>query len=231
MSRRHHETYIIKYMQFIEATARVGADALKAELTDLLSQGKRVLWFTSGGSNIPLTVQIMNELDEPLTKLLTIMPIDERFGPVGHENSNVQQLLDAGFTPKRATFIPVLTNASLETTVVRYEEALTHALAANDAVIAQLGMGPDGHVAGILPGSSAVNANTLVTNYQGPDFMRVTLTFPALRRITSAYLFAYGDNKKQALEDLRDKDLPLSEQPAQILKVISKAYVYNNQVE
>lgn len=218
-------------MQFIRAEASEGVRALEAELQGLLGQGKRVLWFTSGGSNIPLIVQIMGKLDDEQTKRLTIMPGDERFGLVGHENSNVQQLLDAGFTPKRATFIPMLTNTSLEETVSRYEDALKDALARNDVVIAQLGMGADGHIAGILPHSSAVTSDKLVACYEGPDFTRLTLTFPTLRRIHTAFLFAYGVGKLEALQNLHDKELPLDEQPAQILKAIPKAYVYNDQVE
>ena len=218
-------------MQFFQMTASKGAYLFGLELKKQLEEGKRVLWLVSGGSNIPLTVQVMNELPAKLTSQLTIIPIDERYGPVGHKDSNVQQLYDAGFEPKQATFVAPLANVSLDQTVIRYTQALENALNNTDLVVAQIGMGTDGHIAGILPNSPALKAETLVTAYQGPDFMRLTMTLPSLRRINQAYLFAYGRPKRAALDRLCDGDYPIDDQPAQVLRDLREVYVYNDQLE
>lgn len=218
-------------MQFIKQAASGGVEGLGSRLQQELTAGKRVLWLIAGGSNIPLTVAIMAALPDELTAELTIMPADERFGLPGHPDSNAHQLLEAGFQPKLARFIPILTGDGLHATATQYNTAAAEALA-GAAVIAQLGMGADGHIAGILPHSAACEVtDRLVTAYEGPDYTRLTFTFPGLRRIDTAYVFAYGSNKREALVRLRGEDVPLAEQPAQILKALPSAYVYNDQLE
>jgi 6-phosphogluconolactonase/glucosamine-6-phosphate isomerase/deaminase len=213
------------------ADAQAGADVLAKRLEHELSDGKHVLWLLSGGSNIAIEVAVMNRLPLGLQPNLTIM-LDERYGPYGHKDSNMQQLQDAGFAPGKATVVPVLVpeNESLEDTAERYQAAAETAFANADIIIAQLGIGPDGHISGILPGSPAVTATGLVAGYRTDQFERVTFTFDALKQATIAYAFAFGDSKLGQLEALRDKDVPLTEQPAQILKQISESYVYNNQI-
>lgn len=218
-------------MRFIQDSAEAGAQKLGEELTTMLGEDKQVLWLLSGGSNIPLEVQALRQVPDELRPDLTIMPMDERYGPVGHADSNVRKLLDAGFQPGRARFIPTLQDAPLDQVVESYGQAFSEASAASDVIVAQMGMGADGHVAGILPQSPAAESQGLATGYKGPDFQRVTLTFPALKRIHTAYLFAYGEGKKPALEHLLHDNLPPALQPAQILKAIPKAYIYNDQIE
>ena len=217
-------------MRFIRSSADEGAAALAARLKGELAAGKRVLWLFSGGSNLPLAAQISRELPDDLTAQLTVLPADERYGLPGHKNSNVKQLLGAGFQRKNATLLPVLDGSDINLTTDHYETALQMALAESSACIAQIGMGADGHIAGILPHSPAVDGKDLVAAYTGPDYERITLTFVALARVTAAYLFAYGDAKRPALQDLRDKSLPLADQPAQFLKQLAEVYVYNDQL-
>ncbi len=218
-------------MQFVMKPAEDGVAALAQAIQGFLSRQKRVLWLVSGGSNIPLSVDVMARLPEELTDGLVVMLIDERFGPVGHADSNSQQLLDAGFDAKWGQFIPVMDGSDEQTTVQRYAHNLETYLSKSDAAIAQFGMGSDGHVAGILPGSPAAASQESVVIYDGADGRRrITPTFPTLRRLTSSYLFAYGEGKRSQLEDLRDKQLPLAEQPAQILKELPDVYIYNDQI-
>lgn len=208
-----------------------GVADLTARLVRELAAGKQVLWLLSGGSNIPTSVQIMDNISEEQSANLSVSLIDERYGEPGHADSNWTQLMKAGFKSKQATLLPVLEPAAgFEDTRIRYEQFAEKAFADNDVVIAQLGIGPDGHVAGILPNSPAAGADTLVAAYDAPPLKRLTLTFPALRRITAAYIFAFGKPKHGALQALHDKKLPLAEQPAQILNELPEAYVYSDQV-
>jgi 6-phosphogluconolactonase/glucosamine-6-phosphate isomerase/deaminase len=75
-----------------------------------------------------------------------------------------------------------------------------------------------------------VKASGWVVGYETPHYTRMTMTFDALRRIDVAYYMAFGDDKHDALQRLRDEDLDLEEQPAQILKEVKEAYVYNDQI-
>lgn len=220
-------------MQILKYTdsPTAGVQKLSERLSTALTEGKRVLWFLTGGSGIHLCVQVMDTIGDEQSKNLTLALGDERFGPPGHKDSNWQQLNDAGFDPKSARTVSVL-QADLKDmyeAAKQYGIVLQDVFAENDVIVGQYGMGPDGHMAGIKPGSPAVNADGLVTAYQWDDYQRITTTFEAIKRCDVAFLFAEGEAKRPMLENLQ-RDLPLDEQPAQILKQLPEAYVYNDQI-
>jgi 6-phosphogluconolactonase/glucosamine-6-phosphate isomerase/deaminase len=210
-----------------------GVADLTERLVRELASGKRVLWLVSGGSNIPVSVQIMDNIPAELRAKLSVMLADERFGEVDHAESNWAQLLQAGFATEKVTALPVLqAGLDFEQTLARYIDSTQQAFADNEVVIAQLGIGDDGHIAGILPGSPAIaETKALVSGYQSTPFQRLTLTFPALRQVSVAYAFAFGNTKHQALTNLQTRSIPPRKQPAQILKQLSEAYVYSDQFE
>lgn len=218
-------------MKYILTTeAQDGITALSERLINELDEGKRALWLVSGGSNIPLSVQVMENIPASLSRKLTVLPADERYGKPGHPDSNVSQLLQAGFKPHQAELLTVLEGLSLEATRERYEQMAKDAFQQADIILAQLGMGADGHIAGILPHSAALESGNFVSAYQGPDFSRLTLTSHAIKRIEVAYVFAFGAAKRNALEHLQQQMLPYAEQPAQMLKELPEVYVYNDQI-
>lgn len=213
------------------ASLAEGAQPLLERLQQELEAGEKVLWLVPGGSNIPLSVQVMLRLPGELTRQLTIALTDERYGELDHADSNTRQLREAGFEPQYASMIPVLyKDGSFEETVEKYAEALGEAFTSATVVIGQFGMGADGHIAGMLPVSPAVTSDILIAGYQAETFIRITMTPAAFKHVDAAYVYAFGEAKRQALENL-SKDLDLGEQPAQILKSLPEAYVYNDQIE
>lgn len=209
-----------------------GAAPLSERLIKELEAGKNVLWLVPGGSNIPLSVEVMNRLPEDLTNRLSVYLTDERYGPIDHPDSNSRQLADAGFKHKKARVSFILAHElSLEETSEQYALSISAAFAAADIVVAQMGMGPDGHICGALPGTPAASSDKLVVGYVTDTFTRITLTPKALKEhVDAAYVYAFGEAKKQALGNLL-QEIPLDEQPAQILKSLPEAYVYNDQIE
>lgn len=208
------------------------ATALLGALLEPLNKGSRVLWLVPGGSNIPLSVKVMDQIPDDLTKNLVMMLTDERFGPVDHKDSNLRQLAEAGFDNKQAIFVPTLVAGKyLEETVTYYDGVFNDMTRVADTVIAQFGIGPDGHIAGIKPHSPAVTDKALAAGYKAEDFTRITLTPAALIQASAAYAFVYGDSKLDALEKLKNEGLSLEDEPAQLLKLIPKSFVYNDQIE
>lgn len=208
-----------------------GTQPLYDRLVEELQTGDQVLWLVPGGSNIPLAADISKRLPEDLTKNLRIYLTDERYGDVWHPDSNTRQLEEAGFDPKQATMVPVLSgDLSLQETTEHFADALADAFASSDVVIGQFGMGPDGHIAGILPGTPAVSSEDLAVGYPTDTFTRITMTFEAIKHVDVAFVYAFGDAKRPALENLQNDDLSLDEQPAQILKQLPEAYVFNDQL-
>ena len=98
-----------------------------------------------------------------------------------------------------------------------------------DISIAQLGMGTDGHIAGILPGTESVQAAGLVTSYQTDNLMNHA--FNGLDQVQELWLFAYGQDKSRNWRRCKTRNLSLSEQPAQYLKRHPRVVVYNDSIE
>jgi 6-phosphogluconolactonase/glucosamine-6-phosphate isomerase/deaminase len=218
-------------MQFIlTAGWEDGIADLTQRLTKQLSAGQSVLWLVSGGSNVGAATLVMATIPRELTKHLSILLVDERYGPVGHAESNWQKLLQAGFDPHEATVLTVLQEGlDFTDTTLRYKQLAEAAFENNDCVIAQLGIGDDGHTAGIMVGTPDNQTAELVSNETTATFQRMSLTYAALRRINTAYAFAFGENKRQALQQLQT-DLPFETQPSQVLKDVAEAYIYNDQI-
>jgi 6-phosphogluconolactonase/glucosamine-6-phosphate isomerase/deaminase len=207
-------------------------DIVANRLIAELQKKQRVLWLVCGGSNIPAEAAVMAKIPAELQQYLAIMLTDERYGPLDHADSNVRQLYKAGFHPGTATLVPVLTpeEVSLEKTAERYAKAMKVAFDNATVIIAQFGIGADGHIAGNLPGSPAIASRKLVIGYDAGGFQRITLTPAALKKISAAYAFVFDPSKRPQLEQLKAKKLPLTKQPAQILKQIPESYVYTNQL-
>ena len=209
-------------------SARQVAAKLAKIITDNIQENKRILLLVSGGSTIPIAVLALRQLDN--IRNLTIMQADERYGPVGHSDSNWQQLLDAGLDTHSLRAYPILSGRDLPDTVSKFEHELEKEFDTSDFKIGLFGIGADGHTAGILPYSSAAMSRAMVTAYQASDFQRITITPVTIAKLDIAIAFAAGDKKIAALHDLQ-KDLPISKQPAQALKLAGSTYIYNNQKE
>lgn len=205
---------------------------LSQRLTTELQARRRVLWLLSGGSNIALSVRIMECLPAALSAGLSISLLDERYGPPGHAESNWAKLEQAGFPFGQARLLPVLRpGLDFDQTRTAYETILEQALRENDYTLGQAGIGDDGHIAGILPLSVAAGpTGALIVGYHGKPYDRLSLSFAALKRLSSVYALAFGPAKGPELTRLHNQDLPPTEQPAQILKQLADAYVYNDQV-
>ncbi len=220
-------------MQFIHSTdGHEGVEALAAKLVNELMHGKHILWLICGGSNIPLAKQVMNIVRASAGEQihnLSIGQTDERFGPVGHKDSNMQQMLEASFNFEGGEWLPILRDLPLEATAQAYAAELMVALGKADVVVGQFGIGADGHVAGMLPHTPGIGASEYVVGYESSPFVRLTMTPPAIAHLAAAYVFAFGDAKRDAIEKLRTQELPLQEEPCQILKTIPECYFYTDQ--
>jgi 6-phosphogluconolactonase/glucosamine-6-phosphate isomerase/deaminase len=215
-------------MQFLPAYSPQPAGEYVAKLIERqLKDGRTVLWLLSGGSAIHVAVAAAAVLEGQNLTGLTVSLLDERYGRVGHSASNWHQLAEAGFKPTGATLHPVLEGAPLDATAKAFEVFLATEFEVADFVLGLLGIGPDGHTSGILPHSPAVDAPGLAFVYAGPDYQRVTTTAAALQRLDEAVVFAAGEAKWPVLDRL-ETELPVAEQPAQILKSLPQLTVFTD---
>ncbi len=220
-------------MKFIKSEDfKRGSNDLAQRIVSELGQGKRVLWILTGGSSIPSSVVALQMVKDAQIDLksLTVTLSDERYGDVGHADSSWQKLLDSGFDFESVKSIPVIAGLSFDETAREWARKVGDAFASHDIIIAQFGVGEDLHIAGILPGSPAATDTGLVSYYKSGSFDRITLTFQAMKLIHAAYVFIFGEAKRDAVKELRTSTDPLLMKPANVLKSISEVYVYSDQI-
>lgn len=213
-------------MQFIKADFETVADHLAQSIQSAMDADKRVLWLISGGSAAQVAVAAQRKIRT--TDALAVAQVDERFGPIGHKDSNWQKLLDTGFDTASVTSHPILTGKDMAATTREYNETLSGALSAADVAIGLFGIGADGHTAGILPGSPAVESKQLVAAYTAADFQRITITPVCIAQLDTVITYVADEKKQAALQQLVQQDIPIAEQPAQALKLVHDSYVYYN---
>jgi 6-phosphogluconolactonase/glucosamine-6-phosphate isomerase/deaminase len=198
-------------------------------IADHLGKGEKVLWLLSGGSAIKLECEIASRLAGGDVSKLNVTLIDERFGLVGHSDSNWKQLELSAFSLPGAKLYPVLTGKDMEQTARDYAKTFQVLADEADYVLGQAGLGPDGHILGIKPGSPALGSDKLVEAYDWDDYRRITLTARAMEMMDEIVVYAAGAEKREQLLKLQI-DIPADEQPAQLLKQHPKAIIFSDQV-
>lgn len=226
-------------MDFNLKTTKDPDDPARFIAQSILNQlkiNKRVLFFVTGGSSIVVGVKVSEILREGfrkeenknLVKNLTIALTDERHGIVGHPDSNWKQLLDKGFSLLDAKIIPVLTGDDLVDTTEKFNMVLAQEFKNTDYKIGLFGIGADGHTAGILPESKAVNFEELVVGYEAPKFSRITITPKAIEKLDEAVVWAQGEEKWNVIKDLIEKYIDIVKQPAQVLKKVPLLTIFTD---
>jgi 6-phosphogluconolactonase/glucosamine-6-phosphate isomerase/deaminase len=210
---------------------------LAASVLKQLKLSKHVLLFVTGGSSIYVGAKITRILkeypDKNLFKNLTITLTDERYGPIGHVDSNWQQLLDKGFDLPQAKLVPVLMDSDKETTIKNFNKILNEELTIakdNEYKIGLFGVGADGHTAGILPSSVAVNSTDLACIYDTPTFSRITITPKIIERLDEAVVWIQGKDKWPVVENLLKENIPIDKQPAQVLKKVPLLTIFSDYI-
>lgn len=203
------------------------ASFVVVSILNQLKLGKNVLLFLSGGSNISVGVKIAELLKSEDCKNLTITLVDERYGDFGHPNSNWQKLLDQGFDLPQAKLIPVLGGDDPTFTVEKFNENMAYEFNVAEYTIGLFGVGLDGHTAGILPNSVAVQSQDLVCGYETQEFYRITITPNLIENLNEAVVFVQGEEKWPVLDDLQ-KNIDIMKMPAQVLKKVKLLTVFTD---
>jgi len=220
-------------MQFIKLKDGIeGGKIVAGKIGEYFKQNKKVLWLLSGGSNIALEVETLNtlkrEFGENLKECLAVTLVDERYGNIGHQDSNWIQLLQNGFDISLVRALPILCGLEPKETVIKFGKNYRDLTAWADIIIGQFGLGSDGHTAGVLPDTIGVTDQSTACFYKSDKYERITLTLKTIRNIDIAYTFALGESKKEIIESLQVTDLPLEEMPAQVLKQIPESYLFSD---
>jgi 6-phosphogluconolactonase/glucosamine-6-phosphate isomerase/deaminase len=213
----------------IETTTRIEdpANLIASSILNQLKLGKKVLFFATGGSSIAVASRVAEIIKDESLPNLTVMMTDERYGEVGHNDSNWAQLIKKGFALSEAKLLPILDGNDIDTTTEEFKINLERELKNAEYKIASFGVGADGHTAGILPGTIAVHSTDLACHYDTPAFFRITITPMVIERLDQAVVWMQGENKWPVVENL-SQEIDIEKQPVQILKKIPLLTIFTD---
>jgi 6-phosphogluconolactonase len=191
------------------AAAEAAAAAIERGLSDGLKQRARASFVATGGSSpAPVYKRLGGARIDWARVVVTLS--DERLAPPVSEHSNqrlVREHLMVG-PPARAHLVPLWSEAADPEAAAMAAEPALRAMVPFDAVL--LGMGEDGHIASLFPGSPALAqgldlgsarlALGVPEPHGAPPLPRITLTLAALTDARGVIVLISGEAKKQALE-------------------------------
>lgn len=197
---------------------------------DLLSDisDKKTAFFLSGGKT---PKDLYGKFAQKNIAPGAVAMVDERFGEKFHQDSNEIMMKETGllsFLEKQGVpFYPVLENKDIETTSKDYDETVRYLLGNFPHSVGVLGIGVDGHTAG-LPANPDIwekdllqkSKNAMVSWYndtKGFYKERITMTFQALSQLSFLLVLAFGEEKKEALAKIF-KDGDETEIPGRFFK-------------
>lgn len=201
-------------------SAQEGLNRARNILYKLTGERRNNLLFLSGGATPgPLYKKLAEENGLGVAKYLMI---DERYGREMHEDSNQRVIVEAGLGNKG--FHPILDDdvVGLEQTAQAYDRYFASLVSRKKDFgkwIAVMGVGADGHTAGLPAGAQispirqaqgdteSIEVSNLksqnyvesIGNFTGEFKERITLTLRALAEMDVLLILAFGREKKDAL--------------------------------
>jgi len=210
---------------------REAADDLVKSLKD--HANKKCLLLVSGGSSAKVADWAASDLDINVTNSTDLAQVDERFGAVGHDNSNWRYLTERGLNPDIFNqHIEILKlGVSAADIAITYSKQLQHLIDEANYKVVLLGLGEDGHIAGMLPMADEAKfdelflGGSLVASYVGDTHERITITAKALLQMDKIVVYACGPAKLGAVNELNNPH-NIHEYPAEILKRCNNVVVH-----
>ncbi len=203
------------------------SDFISSSVLWPLKMGQKVLLFISGGSVIPFEIEATKKIKDFSNKNLVVTLADERFGLPDSSDSNWFKLVSRGFDLPEAKLVPYLSGLSLSETMKKIKGELNEELSKAEYKIAILGLGLDGHTAGILPYSDAVTSRENICFFETPTYDRITITPKLISELNEVIVIAMGEDK-WPIVSLLSKDISIEDQPAQILKKVPILTIFSD---
>jgi len=179
-------------------------DAISRAVSILGLEGS-VNLFLSGGSSFDVFRAADDVISDSQASQTSLFQIDERYGMVGHKDSN-WNLTDDIRLDRYASIHPILKpHTAPAETAKDYEQSVQDALV-DGTNVAILGVGDDAHVAGVKPMPpkrfEVSFSGKQVANYEWEDYSRITLTLEALMKFDRLVVFASGEAKQIVIDSL-----------------------------
>lgn len=215
-------------MEYVNTSPTGVAPAVAAKIIEQLDQGKSVLWLLSGGSGGKVCVDASKLLKDYDLSRLYVTFSDERYGEPGHADENYQILINEGLNLPGANIYRPLQGLTEAETVSNMTDWLEDVESKVDFKFAVMGIGADGHTAGVKPFSPAVLSSGSVELYKADDFDRLTVTLNYIKSLDEAIVQAYGQSKHEVVARLLNNDGEIESFPALAIREIPKVTLYSD---
>ena len=179
------------------------------------NEGKRSLLLLSGGSAISI-YQILSELIDKgniRSDSLAVGQIDERFQPENENDINAGQIDSSKLTEilqkKQIPFYQIPQTGNLRETSFNYDKLLKKLFKTYDYHLAVLGIGQDGHTAGLLRGYRMEwDKDRMVAGFEnrGEFKQRITITPKVFGMLDYALVAVLGLEKKAVVEKIINQE-------------------------
>jgi 6-phosphogluconolactonase/glucosamine-6-phosphate isomerase/deaminase len=219
LAENHILTHVSEGITVAKVSLMYEGFRLARDLLYTVVDKKTVLYLSGGQTPKGLYTNLAN--DQKLTPGAVAL-IDERYGSKFHNNSNEKMIRETGLLPYLEShgtpFYPILQEGhpGLEQLADNYDMTVRYLVAGFPKSFGILGIGADGHTAGIAgnrPASLGYEGFTnplfeqdktsFVAAYadlHGPFKERVTMTFTGLSMLDFFLVLVFGEDKKDALK-------------------------------
>jgi 6-phosphogluconolactonase len=199
-----------------ELAAREAARVIAAEARAAVGARGRFVLAVSGGRT-PWRMLRALAAEEVPWAALHVVQVDERVAPAGDPDRNLthlrESLLPHAALPEAHLHAMPVEEADVEAAARAYARTLEQIAGAPPVLdLVHLGLGPDGHMASLVPGDPALHVldvDVAVTaTYSGRP--RMTLTFPVIDRSRRVLWLVTGADKAAVLSRLLagDRSIP-----------------------
>lgn len=208
------------------------------------SAHKDTLILLSGGSSLTLLPYI--ELPADCSRL-TVSMLDQRFSRDERINSFAKlkaSSLYEKLQTKGASFIDSYPREAdtLESFAQRIADDFASWIATHPqgTIVSTIGVGPDGHIAGIMPFPEDAalfeemfdDESVQIAGYdaagKNPYPLRETVTLPFIRHISHAVVYACGEARREALRAVGAAEGSLAQTPARILRELPDVRIFTD---
>ena len=165
----------------------------------------------SGGSTPKFFYELFAEKYKDYSNIY-LWTVDDRHVDINDEKSN-QRMINSIFSNSNLNIIEYSYEEDPGYSAKDYTTKVFSKIDKLNAAI--LGVGEDGHIASLFPGTTALNADEKGFVQNEVNILtrwRVTSTFELLKNVEHVYLLVTGDNKKEIVEKIgKENDLPVNE--------------------
>lgn len=217
-----------------ENLEKVAAQIIKEAIQELLKIKEKVVLAVPGGRSVAGIFENLLTEQIPWQKVHIFM-IDERLVTVTDKESNfklakdtfIDRLETRGQLPMSNIHPFMIDESSDDYGISDYTEELKSVGARYDIIL--LSSGEDGHIGALYPNHNSIKSESDYYIYMNdspkPPKGRMSASKNLLLKSKAAIIVLFGDEKRDALNNLLDKKLDIIDCPAKIIDEIENSYI------